>query len=72
MVNLDLRAASADRQRVVADLQRHYADGRITTDKRRERVGLAMAARTFDDLDVLRHDLAALEPAPAAPPPPHP
>ncbi|HEV7213659.1 MAG TPA: DUF1707 domain-containing protein [Chloroflexota bacterium] len=57
MPPLDLRASDADRQVAVADLQRHYADGRLTTEELRERVGLAMAARTYSDLEELQRDL---------------
>ena len=53
----ELRASDADRQTVVTDLQRHYADGRLTTEELRERIGLAMASRTYSDLEELQRDL---------------
>lgn len=57
MSSLELRTSDADRRRVVDDLQRHYADGRLTTEELRERIGLAMAARTYSDLEELQRDL---------------
>src|SRR5579859_6617652 len=57
MPSPELRASDADRQVVVADLQRHYADGRLTTEELRERIGLAMASRTYSDLEELQRDL---------------
>jgi hypothetical protein len=57
MPSPELRASDADRQVVVTDLQRHYADGRLTTEELRERIGQAMAARTYADLDGLQRDL---------------
>ncbi len=64
MLSPELRAADVDRRRVVADLQRHYADGRLTTEELRERIGQAMTARTYADLDGLQRDLPAIELAP--------
>jgi hypothetical protein len=62
----ELRAADVDRRRVVADLQQHYVDGRLSSDELDERVTRAMAARTFGELDALLRDL------PPAPTPPEP
>lgn len=65
----ELRASDADRQTVVTDLQRHYADGRLTTEELRERIGQAMVARTYSDLDELQRDLprtAVSSPVPAS------
>jgi hypothetical protein len=62
----ELRAADADRRRVVADLQQHYVDGRLSSDELDERVTRAMAARTFGELDALLRDLP---PAPTRPEP---
>jgi hypothetical protein len=64
----DLRAADADRQRVAAQLQRHYVDGRLSTDELSERVDRALAARTFGELEALLRDLPPL-PASDAPSP---
>ena len=56
----DLRAGDDDRQRVVAELQRHYVDGRLTTDELSERVAQATRARTFGELSALLADLPLL------------
>ncbi len=60
-----LRAGDADRRQVADELQRHYVEGRLTSDELQERVRQAMAARTFGELDALLRDLP---PPPAAPP----
>ena len=60
---LDLRAGDDDRQRVVAELQRHYVDGRLTTDELSERVAQANGARTFGELSALLADLPPLSDA---------
>ena len=57
-----LRAGDADRQAVVAELQQHYVQGRLTSDELGERVAQALAARTFGDFDQLLADLPALHP----------
>lgn len=62
----NLRAADADRQRVVAALQQHYVDGRLSQDEYDDRVRQALAARTFAELDALTTDLPSLH-APATP-----
>ncbi len=49
--------ADRDRQQVAEVLRRHTADGRLTLDEFSERVGLALAARTRSDLEVLTSDL---------------
>jgi Domain of unknown function (DUF1707) len=56
----DLRAGDDDRQTVVAELQRHFIDGRLTSDELGERVDLALNARTFGDLANLLTDLPVL------------
>lgn len=66
MERSDLRAADVDPRRVADELQRHYVDGRLSSDELSERVSQALAARTFGELDTLRHDLPPLPP-PAAP-----
>jgi hypothetical protein len=63
----ELRAADADRQRVVAVLQQHYVDGRLSSDELGERVSRARAARTYGDLDTLLRDLPPTA-APSEPP----
>jgi hypothetical protein len=65
----ELRAGTADRQRVVDELQRHYVDGRLTADELGERVSQATAARTFGELQTVLADLPPLDgfAAPSAP-----
>jgi hypothetical protein len=67
-----MRAADADRDRVVEFLNGAYSEGRLTKDEYDERLGQALSARTYGDLDPLIMDLpAAHEPiAPPAPPGP--
>jgi len=57
----ELRAGTADRQRVVDELQRHYVDGRLSADELGERVSQATAARTFGELQAVLADLPPLE-----------
>jgi uncharacterized protein DUF1707 len=57
----DLRAGDADRQAVVTELQRHYVDGRLTSEELAERVDHALHARTFGDLASLLTDLPVLD-----------
>jgi hypothetical protein len=59
----DLRAGDADRQAVVDELQRHYIDGRLTSDELGERVAQTLKAVTFADLAPPLADLPILEPA---------
>jgi hypothetical protein len=54
-----LRAADADRDRVIDLLADAVADGRLTLDEHSERVARAQAARTFGDLASVTADLAA-------------
>src|SRR5262249_19041575 len=56
----DLRVGDADRQAVVAELQRHYVDGRLTSEELSERVDQALRARTFGDLAVPLAELPPL------------
>ncbi|GIG89591.1 DUF1707 SHOCT-like domain-containing protein [Plantactinospora endophytica] len=58
-----LRASDEDRQRVVADLQRHTEQGRLSLDEFSERVGAVYTARTLGELATVTHDLPAV-PAP--------
>jgi hypothetical protein len=57
MERSELRAADVDRRRVVDQLERHYVDGRLTSDELSDRMSRAMAARTYGELDTLLHDL---------------
>ncbi|MGZ4351912.1 MAG: DUF1707 SHOCT-like domain-containing protein [Gaiellaceae bacterium] len=57
-----VRASDAERERVVALLRDHAAEGRLTLEELAERVGAAYGAATTDELDALARDL------PPAPP----
>jgi len=64
-----LRTAEADREAVVDALRRHAALGRLDFDELGERIGRALSARTFAELDAVTADLpveAAPEPRLAA------
>jgi DUF1707 SHOCT-like domain/Domain of unknown function (DUF4190) len=67
-----MRAADADRDRVVGFLTTAYGEGRLTKDEYDDRLESALAARTYADLDQLVVDLpaasAAVLPAPVRPP----
>lgn len=66
-----LRVSTAERDRVVGVLQDAYAEGRIDHAEFDARVGDALAARTYADLDVpLRGLVAPTPPAPSRVPPP--
>jgi DUF1707 SHOCT-like domain/Domain of unknown function (DUF4190) len=66
-----MRAADVDRDRVVGFLTTAYGEGRLTKDEYDDRVGSALAARTYAELDQLVSDLptgsATLLPASARP-----
>jgi hypothetical protein len=62
-----VRASDGERDQVVALLQRHFADGRLTQAEFGERVGAALAARTRDQLHALTADLPGAEVRPAQP-----
>jgi class 3 adenylate cyclase len=55
-----VRVGDPERQQVAELLRRHTADGRLTLDEFSARVGLALAARTRADLDVLTSDLPSV------------
>jgi hypothetical protein len=57
-----VRASDEDRRRVVADLERHTADGRLSLDEFTDRAGRAYRAATHGDLSELTSDLPALLP----------
>jgi Domain of unknown function (DUF1707) len=63
------RASHADREQVVGALQAAFVQGRLTADELDERVGQALAARTYAELAALTTDLPA-DPAPAPQPAP--
>jgi DUF1707 SHOCT-like domain len=54
------RASDVDRERVVAELRVHCAEGRLTTEDLEERVVVAMQATTVGELDAMRRDLPSL------------
>ena len=60
-----IRASDGERDQVVAQLQRHFADGRLTQPELEERVGAALAARTRDQLRALTTDLPGSDLRPA-------
>jgi hypothetical protein len=59
-----LRASDADRERTVAALRDHAAEGRLTLEEFTDRMSRAYLARTNDELEQLVRDLPAT-PAPA-------
>ena len=65
------RASHADREQVVGALKAAFVQGRLTADELDERVGQALAARTYADLAALTTDLPP-DPAPARQPAPAP
>lgn len=58
-----MRVGDAERDQVVDLLQHAVGDGRLTMTEGRERLGLALAARTFADLDPLVADLTPVLPS---------
>jgi Domain of unknown function (DUF1707) len=56
-----VRASDGERDQVVALLQRHFAEGRLTQAELEERAGAALAARTRDQLRALTADLPDAE-----------
>ena len=62
-----MRAADADRDSVVEFLQHAYSEGRLSKDEYDVRMGRALAARTYADLDQLVADLPAARPPMVAP-----
>ncbi len=54
-----MRAADADRDRVVGFLNTAYSEGRLSKDEYDARLESALAARTYADLDQLMADLPA-------------
>jgi hypothetical protein len=63
---LAVRASDADREAVVEALREHYFAGRIDVEEFTERVELAYAARTLDELGQVERELPAVaRPEPA-------
>ena len=52
-----IRTSDADRERSIAALRDHYAEGRLTCEELDERVTAALTARTFGDLRSVMADL---------------
>ena len=71
MTHAGLRASDDDRHRVVSELERHTAAGRLTLDEFSERVGRVYGAATHAELAEIIHDLPAAPPqrVPAHPDP---
>lgn len=65
MQAIDVRAADADRERVVAELQRHTAAGRISMDEFSERTAAVYRSRTMNELASLTADLPSEAPPPS-------
>jgi len=57
MQALDMRAADADRERVLAELERHTSAGRLTFDEFSERAAAAYQSQTMGELAALTADL---------------
>lgn len=55
-----MRASDADRERLLEELNRHAAEGRLRHDELEQRVAAALEARTVEALADLRADLPAL------------
>jgi hypothetical protein len=65
-----LRASDADREQIVSVLQAATGDGRLTPEELDERLGLALTARTYDELATLITDLPTARAAGLAVTPP--
>ena len=62
-----VKASDSDRDAVVSDLSAHFQAGRLTAGEFDERMGRALAARTWGELRELLADLPAARPGPRAP-----
>jgi hypothetical protein len=58
-----MRIADSDRERAMADLAMHYADGRLDHEEYDERLDAIWTARTRADLALLFSDLPRMQPA---------
>ena len=63
----EMRASDSDRDAVVSDLSEQFQAGRLTAGEFDERMGRALAARTWGELRDLLADLPTTRPAPQAP-----
>jgi Domain of unknown function (DUF1707) len=61
-----MKASDSDRDAVVSDLGEHFQAGRLTAGEFDERMGRALAARTWGELRGLLADLPATQPEPRA------
>jgi hypothetical protein len=52
-----LRAADGDREQVAERLRHAAAEGRLVTDELEERLGAALSAKTYGELDAIVSDL---------------
>jgi Domain of unknown function (DUF1707)/Domain of unknown function (DUF4190) len=69
-----VRATDRDRDAAISVIQASYTAGRVTRDEHDERVGRALAAQTYAELDMLTADLPGrpwYPDVPAIPRPPH-
>jgi hypothetical protein len=57
-----MRASDEDRQRVLAVLERHTGEGRLTLDEFTQRAGVAAGATTLAELAAVVNDLPVDEP----------
>jgi hypothetical protein len=69
VTNPTLRASDDDRRRIIAALERHTAEGRLSLDEFSDRVGLAHAATTHGELARLTRDLPVEKATGSAHPP---
>jgi Domain of unknown function (DUF1707) len=65
----NLRASDADRDQVATLLSTAYAEGRLSREEHDERIDQLMAAKTFDDLLPITHDLVIVGPPAPVPTP---
>jgi hypothetical protein len=65
----DIRVSDADRDAAITELSEHFQAGRLTHEEFEERSGLALRARTGNDLNELFTDLPSTAAAAAAQPP---
>lgn len=63
----NLRVSDAERDQAVAELSEHFQAGRLTADELDERTGLALRARTGNELACVLADLPAAPTASALP-----
>ncbi len=63
-----LRASDADREHIAERLRQAAAEGRLFSDELEERLGAALSARTYGELDAVVADLPGPEMALARPP----